>query len=223
MNADISLAREILQSAATYIRRGHCQDASALNTLGRTTSPRDPRAVAWCLYGALEAAAYDAERAHVPESVDIFGVTRAMSIAVSAVAEQTGFASDAVSDETAINNWNDVLGRHPDEVEAAIASAIDILVWKSKLNIDDIMRAENLLELADLLEAASNLADAAGMTIHEFVHPINLDHVPTFGGEMPDPIAGVWSWDAEHVLVHDLVDWEIIDRADWEVIFAEGE
>ena len=72
---------------------------------------------------------------------------------------------------------------------------------------DEIKAAGNLEELLDIL---INNADA----IEE--NQYDLTSLPTFGGAEPDDTTGVWSWDAENLLVGEgsISEWEIVNRAD---------
>jgi hypothetical protein len=57
---------ELLIRARGLLARGWCRDRSALDADGDAVHPRSPRAVAWCIYGALIASGMTDYR-HWPE------------------------------------------------------------------------------------------------------------------------------------------------------------
>lgn len=71
------------------------------------------------------------------------------------------------------------------------------------------MTFKNLDELFIAMRCGSN--DTLGI---DGLMSIDL---PVFGGDEPTHTLGVWSWDAERVIVGDLPgELEIISRAEWE-------
>lgn len=44
---------------------------------------------------------------------------------------------------------------------------------------------------------------------------VNVEDLPTFGGEAPADTRGVWSWDEAGLLVGDGGDWRILPRQGW--------
>ena len=82
---------------------------------------------------------------------------------------------------------------------------------------------------ATSLEALRDAMNTMGAAINEASHDDSADYgtivgdygravedAPTFGGTEPDDTMGVWSWDADHVLVGE--GWEgaeIMTRSDW--------
>lgn len=75
---------------------------------------------------------------------------------------------------------------------------------------------KNATSLDELLSALN----AAEATLRETESPLRIDELvdlsslPTFGGEEPKDTAGVWSWDADRLLVGE-GEWEIVSRAEW--------
>lgn len=56
------------------------------------------------------------------------------------------------------------------------------------------MKATNLKELLNELRSIQTVAE---------IERIDMTSLPTFGGEEPANMTGVWSWDATHLLVGD--------------------
>ena len=52
----------LLHDAADLLKSGWCQGNGSLDAAGRAVVPRSPRAVKWCLAGALDRAAADSWR-----------------------------------------------------------------------------------------------------------------------------------------------------------------
>jgi hypothetical protein len=48
----------LLVRARSFVERGWCRYSLALNDTGQMTEPKSDRAVAWCMYGAMEAAGW---------------------------------------------------------------------------------------------------------------------------------------------------------------------
>lgn len=104
------------------------------------------------------------------------------------------------------------------------ADALTDLVWAAFETDDEepavdwaarVAAAADLDELCEVLNdlhEAKRQAEEVGDT---FTDPIDYAGLPTFGGEAPDDTAGVWSWDAERILVG-AGDWEIVAREDYD-------
>lgn len=84
-----------------------------------------------------------------------------------------------------------------------------------------ITDAATLEALCDLLGEA----DAAVEPGSALEHVIDTADLPTYGGDVPGDTHGIYSWDADSVLVHDTVvfgdathrcgNWQVIPRDDW--------
>jgi hypothetical protein len=56
MSANTDEATELLNRARSFLERGWCRDMGAVDANGVEVRAASPRAVAWCLIGALDAA-----------------------------------------------------------------------------------------------------------------------------------------------------------------------
>lgn len=82
----------------------------------------------------------------------------------------------------------------------------------------------NTTELNETIQSAKNLTDLhnvilAGVAQMDEQDRKNLDlsGLPTFGGAEPADTYGVWSWDANSLLVGDgaVNEWRIVSRQEW--------
>lgn len=64
----------------------------------------------------------------------------------------------------------------------------------------EAMEAKNLYDLA---YALNDLVEAARDAERDFEQCIDLHSLPTFGGQEPTDTAGIWSWNASHILKRD--------------------
>lgn len=74
----------------------------------------------------------------------------------------------------------------------------------------DAFRAATGLAPTTLDELAIALVDAARIGADA---NIDYSELPTFGGDAPSDTLGVWSWDAESLLVGDGANLSIVPRA----------
>lgn len=74
---------------------------------------------------------------------------------------------------------------------------------------------ENLDEMLEVMQANATWPGAPGYG------ELDWTSLPNFGGPDPDDTDGVWSWDAERLLIgtHS-EDMEIVTRTEWDNLFA---
>lgn len=92
------------------------------------------------------------------------------------------------------------------------------------LEAREVVPPRTLGELRTVLEDAGRY-DAALMPGYAAAHGLTLDaggdidmsSLPTYGGEAPASTVGVWSWDADRLLVgpDGLTELYLVDRAEW--------
>lgn len=77
----------------------------------------------------------------------------------------------------------------------------------------DISGCTNLQQLCDYLN------EIAG-ELEGYPYALDMDHLPTYGGEPPELREGIFSWDETHYLVGESrkpdVFWKLVERKSWE-------
>ena len=76
-------------------------------------------------------------------------------------------------------------------------------MWNIRNQTTDQDRIDESSTLDELLDALSEMADSRN---------VNMQALPTFGGNEPDETDGVWSWDRRRLLIEDDEGYSIIDR-----------
>lgn len=80
-----------------------------------------------------------------------------------------------------------------------------------------------------LVDLLTNLVDVDSLLSDKAWEALDLTELPTFGGDTIAPQAGVWSWDAERVLVSAwltggddaLIDWPVPNAAGFVLVTRE--
>ena len=90
---------------------------------------------------------------------------------------------------------------------SAMREAVGLSVDPDDRLVAAIAAAPNLRALCDVL----NQAAEGGVELRDYTD------LPTFGGDEPEAIAGVFSWDEESYLVYEggSPAWEVISREEW--------
>ncbi|WP_419917476.1 DUF6197 family protein [Candidatus Poriferisocius sp.] len=112
-------ARDILGSPSAW-----CQFALALSEHGESLQPDDPDACAWCLTGAIDAAAC----IYVSSDSQHPAVIAARSALAEAISSGWVMAHPVASTVSNIAEWNDASTRSWSDVSAALDRAEDILL-----------------------------------------------------------------------------------------------
>ena len=77
--------------------------------------------------------------------------------------------------------------------------------------------------LDELLKCLRADQDTDDDNDNEIVTGIDWTSLPAFGGAEPDDTYGVWSWDAERLIVGSGDDLRIVTRVEWADVVAHGE